>query len=378
MAKDDFYQLLGVARNVGGDELKKAYRKLAMQYHPDRNPGDKIAEEKFKKISEAYDILSDDQKRAAYDQYGHAAFEGGGSRGGPHGGPGAGFDFGDVFAQFFGGGGPSDGRNQSPNRGADQRVNLDVTLEEAFYGKKVELRINGVTGCEPCRGSGAAEGSKVVNCQTCKGQGRVRVSQGFFTLERTCPACEGQGKTIERPCGSCGGQGRVRKTRNITIDIPAGIDENTRIRQAGQGNAGLRGGPPGDLYVFISVKPHNLFERHGHDLLCHIPVSMVDAALGGELEVPTIEGKRARMAIPAGTQSGKQFRLRGKGMSVVNSANRGDMFIEVAVETPVDLTSRQRDLLEEFRQQGGGGERHSPATMGFFAKVRELWKELKE
>jgi len=378
MAKHDYYQTLGVGRDADPDALKKAYRALAMKFHPDRNPGDHAAEQKFKEISEAYDVLKDDQKRAAYDRFGHAAFENGaGGRG-----AGAGFNasgFADIFEEMFGefmGGARRGG--QTSGRGGDLRYNMQITLEEAFAGKTATVRVPGSAKCEACNGSGGEKGAQPVACTTCHGHGRVRVSQGFFTMERTCAACGGSGRVIERPCKSCSGGGRVRKEKTLNVNIPAGVEDGTRIRLAGEGEAGLRGAPPGDLYIFLSIKPHRLFERDGADLHCRVPVAMVRASLGDTVEVPGIDGQRMRLTIPQGAQSGQQFRLRGKGMSVLRSAARGDFFVHVAVETPVNLTRKQQELLREFDKSGAKGKSHSPEAEGFFAKVKEIWQELKE
>ncbi len=376
MAKQDFYQTLGVDKGASGDALKKAYRGLAMKYHPDRNPGDEAAAEKFREISEAYEILSDEQKRAAYDRYGHAAFDQMGGGGGRRGGGFAGEDFqdiGDIFEQFFGGGMGGGRRRGANNRGSDQRYNLDITLEDAFRGKSVEIRVPGVVSCDSCHGSGAEEGSKKITCSACGGRGKTRMSQGFFTVERTCGQCQGRGEVIEKPCRSCNGQGRVRKTRTLSVDIPRGVDDGTRIRLTGEGEAGVQGGSAGDLYIFISLAPHRFFSRQDQDIFCSIPVSMIDAALGGELDVPIVDGSKARIKIPAGTQAGKQFRLRGKGMPIVHSQNRGDMYVELEVEVPVNLTQAQKDCLEKFREEGGSDDRHSPVRERFFNKVKEFW-----
>ncbi len=374
MAKQDFYELLGVPRTATGDDLKKAYRKLAMQHHPDRNPGDAAAEAKFKTISEAYEILKDDQKRAAYDRFGHAAFENGGGR------PGTG-DFGfaagfaDIFDEMFGD--FSGARRGGGNRGSDLRYNLEVTLEESFKGKQTAVKATTLAPCEPCGGSGAAAGSQPVNCSTCRGSGRVRAQQGFFTLERTCPACHGAGRVIENPCRACGGQGRVRKEKTLSVTIPAGVEDGTRIRLAGEGEAGVRGGGAGDLYIFLAVKPHRIFQRDGANIHCRVPISVPTAALGGTIEVPVIDGGRAKLNVPAGTQSGHQFRLRGKGMSVLRSPSRGDMYVEVVVETPVNLSKRQQELLREF-EKAGESARTQPESEGFFAKVKEFFEDLRE
>ena len=371
MAKQDFYETLGVARGASADDLKKAYRKLAMQYHPDRNPGDKTAEHKFKEVSEAYDVLKDDQKRAAYDRFGHAAFENGG--GGPRGGAG---DFGfasgfaDIFDEMFGDfvGGR---RGQTNARGSDLRYNLEVGLDEAFKGSTAQIRVPTSVGCDHCKGSGSEAGSRPVTCSTCSGAGKVRAQQGFFTIERTCPSCGGAGRVIENPCKVCGGQGRVRREKTLSVNIPAGVEDGTRIRLTGEGEAGTRGGPAGDLYVFLSVRRHSLFEREGSDVHCRVPIAMVQAVLGGNIEVPTLDGKMARINIPAGAQGGHQFRLRGKGMPIMRSSQHGDMYIEITVETPVNLTAKQKELLREFEK--AGSTKTSPETEGFFSKVKEMF-----
>jgi molecular chaperone DnaJ len=354
----DYYETLGVNRNASDDELKKAYRKLAMQYHPDKNPGDKKSEEKFKEISHAYDILSDAQKKAAYDRFGHAAFNGG-AGGGYAGGDASGFDFGagfaDIFEDLFGN--LSGRRGQNPSgqtRGSDLRYNLQVSLEEAYKGKQETIHVTTSTSCEACHGSGGEKGTKPVTCPTCHGSGRIRASQGFFTIERTCHTCQGLGKIIKDPCRICAGTGRVRKEKTLAVNIPAGVEEGTRIRLAGEGEVGLRGGTPGDLYLFVSVKPHPFFKRDGADLHAIVPIRMTTATLGGSIEVPTIDGGKVKVTIPEGTQSGHQFRLRGKGMTVLRSSAHGDMYIHTKVETPVKLNRKQRELLKEFDQTGAG------------------------
>ena len=378
MAKRDYYETLGVDRGADKDALKKAYRKLAMQYHPDRNPGDAEAERQFKEINEAYDVLKDDEKKAAYDRFGHAAFEGGA---GPR--PGGGFEgfsggfadiFEEMFGEFMGGGGR---RGGGTGRGSDLRYNMTITLEDAFNGKQAEIRVPTSVICGECGGSGAEAGSSPVTCPTCGGRGKVRTQQGFFTIERTCPTCGGVGQTIENPCKACNGSGRQRKEKTLSVNIPAGVEDGTRIRLSGEGEAGMRGAAPGDLYLFLNIEPHPIFQREGADIFCRVPLELVTAALGGAIEVPTIEGSRARLSIPAGTQSGRQFRLRGKGMSVLRSPSRGDMYVEATVETPVNLSDRQKELLEEFRDSGGS-EKTSPQSHGFFDKVKELWDDLRE
>jgi molecular chaperone DnaJ len=378
MAKQDYYELLGVSKTASADELKKAYRKMAMQYHPDRNPGDASAEQKFKEINEAYDVLKDDDRRAAYDRYGHAAFEGG--MGGGGGGAGGGFDFAagfaDIFDEMFGefmGGRRGGGGGGS--RGADMRYNLEVSLEDAFSGTEAKIQVVSSEACGVCDGSGAEKGSKPVTCTTCSGRGKVRAQQGFFTIERACPRCGGHGQVIEKPCGSCSGTGRTRKEKTLQVQIPAGVEDGTRIRLSGEGEAGLRGAPPGDLYIFLSVAPHRIFQRDGANIFCRVPISMTIAALGGSIEVPAVDGSRVKIAIPAGTQNGHQFRLRGKGMSVLRSAARGDMYVEAQVETPMNLTPRQIELLKEFETAGEEGQT-SPQSSGFFAKVKEFFNDL--
>src|SRR5579863_7067170 len=369
MAKQDFYELLGVQRGASGDDIKKAFRKLAMQCHPDRNPGDKAAEQRFKDINEAYDVLKDEQKRAAYDRFGHAAFEQGGGRGDFGFGAGG---FADIFEEMFGsmiGGGAS--------RGNDLRYNLEITLEEAFKGRETQIRVPTLAPCDTCHGTGAEPGSKPVNCPTCRGAGRVRTQQGFFTMERVCPACHGAGKVIEKPCHSCAGQGRTRKEKTLNVTIPPGVEDGTRIRLAGEGEAGMRGAGNGDLYIFLAIKAHLLFQRDGANIHCRVPIAMPTATLGGTIEVPTIDGSRVEVTIPAGTQTGHQFRLRGKGMSVLRSAARGDMYVQVAVETPVNLTKKQQELLREF-EKSGDSQRTSPESEGFFARVREFFEDLRE
>ena len=373
MSKRDYYEVLGLSKGASAEDLKKAYRKMAMQYHPDRNPGDSTADEKFREVNEAYDVLKDEQKRAAYDRFGHAAFEQGGGAGGG-GGFGFGAGFADIFDEMFGEfmGGRRGGGGQ---RGSDLRYNMEISLEEAFAGKAVEIEIPSSETCVACTGTGGAGGAQPVECTTCRGMGKVRATQGFFTIERTCPTCQGMGRTIKTPCRSCGGSGRTKREKTLSVTVPAGIEDGTRIRLAGEGEMGLRGAPPGDLYIFLSVQPHRLFQREGANIHCKVPLSMVTAALGGTIEVPTIDSSRAKISIPAGTQSGHQFRLRGKGMSVLRSPARGDMFVEAVIETPVNLTKRQEELLREFEGEGGDV---SPQSSGFFAKVRELWEDLKD
>jgi len=383
-SKQDYYELLGVARTASADDLKKAYRKLAMQHHPDRNPGDKKAEEKFKEISHAYEVLTDEQKRAAYDRYGHDAFTQGGM-GNPGGGAGAaGFDFSssfsDIFEDLFGMSGQ--GRRQqggssanSATRGSDLRYNLNITLQEAFKGKQATIKVTTSVPCEACHGSGGEKGTKPVTCPTCNGQGRVRVSQGFFTVERTCHTCQGLGKIIKDPCRVCAGSGRTRKEKTLAVNVPAGVEEGTRIRLAGEGEAGVRGGQAGDLYIFIGISPHEFFKRDGADIHCSVPIKMTTATLGGSIEVPTIGGGRVKVTIPEGTQNGHQFRLRGKGMSILRSTGHGDMYIHTIVETPVHLNKKQREVLKDFDKTSEGT---SPESDSFFARMKDLWEDLKE
>jgi molecular chaperone DnaJ len=373
MSKRDYYEVLGCQKGAPISEIKAAYRKLAMEHHPDRNQGDHSSEGKFKELNEAYDVLKDEQKRAAYDRFGHAAFEHGMGNG--HGG-GHPFDFTssftDVFDDLFGeimGGGR--GRRRQ-NRGGDLRYNLQVTLEEAYRGRRAEIKVPSAVACEACSGSGAAPGTHAEQCPTCAGHGKVRATQGFFTVERTCPHCHGNGRVVKSPCKSCGGAGHVQKERTLAVDIPPGVEEGTRIRLSGEGQAGFGGGPPGDLYVFLTVAQHAIFQRDGHDLHCLVPVSFVSAALGGTVEVPTLDGGRTKITVPEGAQSGRQFRLRGKGMPVLRGGGMaGDLYIEVAVETPVKLSKKQKDILREFESAGDRG--CQPECDSFFAKVKEFW-----
>ena len=369
----DYYDLLEATRDADGTVIKANYRRLAMQFHPDKNPGDAAAEARFKAISEAYDVLKDPQKRAAYDQYGKAAFQQGG------GGGGQGFEgFSDIFENIFGEF-MGRGRNRGPQRGADLRYDLEMTLEEAFEGKDAALTIDVSVTCEPCTGSGAKPGTSAKPCTTCNGQGRVHMRQGLFMVERTCPACHGSGQIIADPCDTCHGAGRVEKEKTLSVNVPRGVDDGTRIRVAGEGEAGMRGGPAGDLYIFIEVKDHAIFIRDGRMLACQVPVSMATAALGGEIEVPTIDGGRSRVKVPAGTQSGKQLRLRGKGMPPLRhgpglNGESGDMLIELSVETPVNLTSRQKEILREFDTLATD---NNPEGSTFFSKVKGFWDGIK-
>jgi len=381
MAKRDFYDVLGVARGASTDEIKKAYRAKARELHPDRNKDNPEAESHFKEINEAYDILKDDTRKAAYDRFGHAAFEGGmgNGRGGPRGGPGQGdfsSAFSDVFEDLFGDfmGGRGGGGRTRAQRGSDLRYNMRVTLEEAFRGVQKTISVPTSVACTVCNGTGAEGGAEPVTCPTCAGMGKVRAQQGFFTVERTCPTCGGLGHTIKNPCKVCHGAGRSEKDRSLSVNIPAGVETGTRIRLAGEGEAGLRGGPAGDLYIFIEVREHALFQRDGVNLYCRVPVSMITAALGGEVEVPTIEGGRSRVKVPAGSQTGKQMRLRAKGMPALRGGGSGDMLIELAIETPVNLTSRQREILREFERLS---EDNNPEGSSFFSKVRNFWDGMK-
>jgi molecular chaperone DnaJ len=381
MAKRDFYDVLGVSRSASEAEIKRAYRQMAMKFHPDRNPGDTAAEAKFKEVNEAYEVLKDPQKKAAYDQFGHQAFEQG--MGGRGGAGAAGFDFtsfadvfDDLFGDFMGGGGAR--RRGGTTRGADLRYNLTITLEEAFSGKRAQIRVPTTVPCDACSGSGSEGGGEPAVCPGCRGAGRVRTQQGFFTVERTCPTCQGTGRVIKNPCKVCAGSGVQQREKTLAVNIPAGVEDGTRIRLSGEGEAGIRGGQPGDLYIFVSVAPHRLFRREGPNIFCRVPIPMPTAALGGQVEVPTIEGRRVRIAVPAGTQTGKQIRLKAKGMSELHGHARGEMFVEIVVETPVNLTKRQQELLREFEKAGGDSQDHQPESEGFFAKVKELWDDLRD
>jgi molecular chaperone DnaJ len=370
MAKRDYYEVLEVTRTASAGELKASYRKLAMKWHPDRNPGDKDCEHHFKEINEAYDVLKDEQKRAAYDRFGHAAFE----QGGPGGAHGFGADFAssfsDIFEDLFGMSGGRRGGRGGRERGADLRYNMEITLEEAYSGKTAQVRIPTSVTCEACSGSGAKAGSKPKTCVTCHGAGKVRHTQGFFTLERTCVACQGRGQVIDNPCPNCTGSGRVTRERTLSVNVPAGVEDGTRIRLAGEGEAGVRGGGQGDLYIFLSLSPHPFFQRDGADLHCRVPISMVTAALGGGFDVPTIDGGKTRVKVPEGTQSGRRFRLGGKGMPVLRARETGDMYVQVLVETPQKLTKRQKELLQEFEQQSS--TETQPEAAGFFSRVKEF------
>ena len=370
MAKRCYYETLEVERTSDDGVLKSAFRKLAMKWHPDRNPGDKDSEHRFKEINEAYDVLKDPQKRAAYDRFGHAAFEQGGM-GAAHGfGADFGSAFSDIFEGIFGMTGARQ-RGTGRERGADLRYNMEITLEEAFSGKTAQVRLPTSVTCEVCSGTGAKTGTKPKVCATCGGHGKLRHQQGFFTLERTCGACHGRGQVIDNPCPSCAGSGRTTRERTLSVNIPAGVEDGTRIRLGGEGEAGLRGGPSGDLYIFLSLATHAFFQRDGADLHCRVPISMVTAALGGEFEVPTIDGSRTRVKIPSGTQSGRRFRLSAKGMPVLRAKQTGDMYVQVMVETPQNLTKRQRELLDEFEKLSS--LETQPESAGFFAKVKDFF-----
>jgi molecular chaperone DnaJ len=377
VSKKDYYDVLGIARGASADEIKKAFRKKAKELHPDRNADNPNAEAQFKEANEAYDVLKDADKKAAYDRYGHAAFEGGMGGGGQRPGQGD-FSsaFSDVFDDLFGdfmGGGRGGGRNRA-TRGADLRYNLRITLEEAYNGLQKTINVPTSVACDECNGSGAEGGSEPATCPTCAGMGKVRATQGFFTVERTCPTCSGAGQIIKNPCKSCHGQGRKEKDRALSVNIPAGVETGTRIRLSGEGEAGLRGGSTGDLYIFIEVDEHEIFQRDSINLYCRVPVSMVTAALGGDIEVPSIDGGRSRVKVPMGSQSGRQMRLRGKGMPAVRSSQTGDMFIELSVETPVNLTSKQKELLREFEELS---EENSPESSNFFSSVKSFWDSMK-
>jgi molecular chaperone DnaJ len=382
MAKRDYYDVLGASKGASAEELKKAYRTKAKELHPDRNTDNPNAEAQFKEINEAYDVLKDADKKAAYDRYGHAAFEGGRGPGGGGGGGNGDFgaSFSDVFEDLFGdfmgrgGQGAQGGRRSRAQRGSDLRYNLRVSLEESFKGVQKTITVPSAVACDVCSGTGAEGGAEPVTCPTCSGMGKVRAQQGFFTVERTCPTCAGAGQTIKNPCKSCGGAGRTEKERSLSVNIPAGVETGTRIRLSGEGEAGMRGGPTGDLYIFIETREHAIFKRDGVNLFITIPVSMITAALGGEVEVPTIDGGKSRVKVPAGTQAGKQLRLRGKGMPALRGGGAGDMLIELAVETPVNLTAKQKDLLEEFEKLAAD---NNPEGSSFFAKVKGFWDGMK-
>ncbi|KZN39094.1 molecular chaperone DnaJ [Pseudoalteromonas luteoviolacea] len=376
MSKRDYYEVLGVSKDASERDIKKAYKRLAMKYHPDRTAGDEALEAKFKEVKEAYEVLTDSQKRQMYDQYGHAAFEqnGGGGHGGFGGGADFGDIFGDVFGDIFGGGG---GRRQSrQQRGADLRYSLDLTLEEAVKGKDVEIKVPTWVSCEPCDGSGAKAGSKPKTCTTCHGAGQVQMRQGFFAVQQTCPTCQGTGQVISDPCNKCHGQGRVEKTKTLSVKIPAGVDTGDRIRLSGEGEAGMHGAPAGDLYVQVSVREHPIFVRDGNNLYCEVPISYTTAALGGEIEVPTLDG-RANLKIPSESQTGKMFRMRGKGVKSVRSGSVGDLICKVVIETPVNLNERQRELLRELEESmSGDTSKNRPKAQGFFDGVKKFFDDL--
>lgn len=377
--KRDYYETLGVEKGADADSLKKAFRKKAMEHHPDRNPGNAEAEAKFKELNEAYDVLKDEQKRAAYDRFGHAAFEnghGGGARGG------GGFDaggFADIFDEMFGDFMGRRGQGgQGRGRGSDLRFNMEITLEEAFHGKQSTIRVPSSIQCDDCHGTGGEKGAQPITCPACHGHGKVRATQGFFTIERSCQHCGGAGKVIEKACKTCHGSGRTAKEKTLQVNVPAGVEEGTRIRLAGEGEAGMMGAPSGDLYIFLSLKPHRLFERDGANIHCRVPIAMTTAALGGHIEIPTVDGGRAKVTVPHGAQTGQQFRLKGKGMSVLRSQSRGDMYVELSVETPVNLSKKQKELLSQFEAEGQKHGNHSPQSEGFFAKVKEFFDSAKD
>jgi len=381
MAKRDYYEVLGAAKGASAEELKKAYRTKAKELHPDRNTANPDAEAQFKEVNEAYEVLKDADKKAAYDRFGHAAFEGGMGGGGQRGGYGQQGDFGsafsdvfeDLFGDFMGRGGAGQARNRV-QRGSDLRYNLRISLEEAFLGSQKTINVPSSTACDACHGTGAEGGAEPVTCPTCAGMGKVRAQQGFFTVERACPTCNGLGQIIKNPCKVCHGVGRVEKDRSLSVNIPKGVETGTRIRLAGEGEAGLRGGPSGDLYIFLEVREHAIFQRDGVNLYCRIPVSLATAALGGEVEVPTIDGGMSRVKVPAGSQTGKQMRLRAKGMPALRGAGQGDMLIELAVETPVNLTARQKEILREFDTLSTD---NNPEGSSFFSKVKGFWDGMK-
>ena len=377
MSKSDYYEILGCSKTASDDELKKAFRSKAKELHPDRNSGNSSATEKFKKVNEAYDILKDPNKRAAYDRYGHAAFDGS-MGGGFNTGGGSNGDFAsafsDVFEDLFGDFRGGQSNKQRASRGSDLRYNLSISLEEAYSGIQKTLNIPSIINCSSCNGSGASGGSEPSTCPTCSGMGKVRAQQGFFTVERGCPTCSGMGQIIKNPCQKCKGSGQEEKERALSVNIPSGVETGTRIRLSGEGEAGVRGGPSGDLYIFTEVMEHKIFSRDGKNLYCRIPVSMTTAAIGGEIEAPTIDGGRSRVRIPNGSQSGRQMRLRNKGMPALRGSNAGDLFIELAVETPVNLTSKQKELLREFEALSADNNPHSK---NFFSSVKSFWSSVK-
>ena len=379
MAKRDYYEVLGVIKSASAEEIKKAYRKLALKYHPDRNKGDKTAEAKFKEASEAYHVLSDKSRKTNYDQFGHAAFEGAGGRGGF-----SNFDFSSTFSDIFGsdifedffegfGGSRNRGRRRSSDfRGADLRYDLSISLEDAYNGKKQEINFSTSDKCGTCNGSGAEPGSKPISCSTCGGQGQVRSSQGFFTIQQTCPECAGSGEQISSPCKECRGLGKKQAKKKIFTNIPKGVDDGTRIRLSGKGEAGIKGGSNGDLYIFVSINTHSIFKRSDENLFYEFPISLTDAALGSTIEVPTIDGGKAKVKIPAGTQNGKQFRLKGKGMPMMRNRNYGDLYIQVLTEVPISLTKEQKNLLEQFKKLED--TKSNPIMKNFFEKAKKFWK----
>jgi molecular chaperone DnaJ len=369
MSKRDYYEVLGVTKTATEVEIKIAFRKAAMQCHPDRHPGDKAAETRFKELNEAYQCLCDGQKRAAYDRFGHAAFDSGGGFGSAEG---FASSMADIFEDLFGDVmGRRGGRSNGRERGADIRYSIEITLEEAYNGKTATLKLPTSVTCDACGGTGAKKGSKPKTCATCAGYGRVRAQQGFFAIERTCPACHGRGETIDNPCPSCSGSGRKTMERTLSVNVPPGVEDGTRIRLAGEGEAGLRGGPAGDLYIFLSVKPHAFFQRDGADLYCRVPISMVRAAIGGEIAVHAVDGTECKLKVPEGTQSGRQLKVKGKGMPVLRGRDHGDLHVQISVETPQNLTKRQRELLSEFEQESSN-QTH-PESTGFFARMKELF-----
>lgn len=377
MAKRCYYEVLGISRGAGDQEIKSAFRNLAKKYHPDRNPGDADAERRFKEVNEAYETLKDPQKRAAYDRYGHAAFEGGFGGAAPHG---FGSDFSasmsDIFDDLFGEfmGGRRSRSRSSRERGGDLRYNMEITLADAYHGKQAQIRVPTSVTCEACSGTGSSGGAQPVACSTCGGYGRVRASQGFFTIERTCPVCHGSGEIVENPCDQCGGTGRQTRERTLSVEIPPGVEDGTRIRLAGEGEAGLRGGPSGDLYIFLSIEPDELFQRDGADLFCRVPIPMTTAALGGQIEVPTIDGGRTQIKVPEGTETGQEFRVHGKGMPVLRSRSHGDLYVQVEVETPKSLTRKQKELLREFEK--ASTQKTSPQSSGFLSRVKAFWERV--
>ena len=374
MAKRDFYDVLGVSKNASPEELKSAYRKLAVKYHPDKNPDDKASEDKFKEAGEAYSILSDKEKKQNYDNFGHAAFEGGGGGGGRQSGGFGGADFSDIFEDFFGdfGGGQSRGRQKTNNRGSDLRYDLSITLEEAYEGKKQDIKFSTTEKCNTCKGNGSKPGHSPDRCTVCGGNGKVRSNQGFFTVQQTCSQCAGSGEEITNPCTDCNGQGNKQTSKKISVTIPKGVDDGTRIRLAGKGEAGSRGGASGDLYLFINVHSHDLFKRSDENLFFEFPISIADAALGTTIEIPTIDGGKAKIKIPNGTQNGKQFRLKGKGMPYIRGSGNGDLYVQVNTEVPISLNKAQKELLEKFREIEN--EKSNPSIKQFFQKAKSFWK----